>query len=224
MRIAAVTKARALGFIEIDELNRNGRIRLADVVPALVKRYGFLIYPTKIEDFDVNDKGMTFGSGRLNDIVIDELKIYSGAIYAETLSSTDDSRTVLLDILEWGANELELTYTAGMIKRWAYVSDITFYTDFPLLRSLSSPLDKLARKTGDQVTEIFGEDIVYHPMNFVVGHDPRVRKHGIAGFTIQQRVNTKFDENKYFSEAPLPTAVHLKFLAELEEDVKKLLA
>ncbi len=101
---------------------------------------------------------------------------------------------------------------------------LRFYTDFPLLRSLSSPLDKLAQKTGDQVSEIFGEAIVYHPMNFIVGHDPRVRKHGIAGFTIQQRVNTKFDENKYFSEAPLPTAVHLKFLAELEEDVKKLLA
>ncbi len=132
MRIAAVTKARALGFIEIDELNRNGRIRLADVVPALVKRYGFLIYPAKIEDFDVNDKGMVFGSGRLNDIVIDELRIYSGAIYAETLSSTDDSRTVLLDILEWGANELELTYVAGMIKRWAYVSDVTFLYRLPI--------------------------------------------------------------------------------------------
>lgn len=220
MQLAAIIKARTLAFIELDELNQKGKLRLADIVPAIVKRYEFLSYPTKIEDFDVDEKGVTFKSGRMDDIVIDELKVYSGLTYVETLSSTEDSRTVLLDLMEWGAKELGLTYTPGMIRRWAYVSDLSFFTDFPLLRTLSSPLDNLALKTGQHISEIFGEDIVYHPMNFVVGHDPRVRKNGIAPFSIGHRVNSKFEDNKYFSEAPLPTDVHLTFLSELEDEVK----
>lgn len=219
MQVAAVVKARTLGFIDLDELNKRGSVRLADVVPALVERYGFLAYPQKFEDFDLEDKGATFSSGRMGDVVIDSAKIYSGLIYVETLSSTEDSRKAILDILDWGAKELNLTYVDGMIRRWAYVSQVTFLTDFPLLRSLSTPLDNLARKTSEQIADIFGEEITYHPMTYIVGHDPRVRKNGIASFTIQQRANTKFDENKYFSEAPLPTDIHIRLLQELEQEV-----
>ncbi|WP_158820335.1 hypothetical protein [Granulicella sp. S156] len=217
MNLAAIVKARTLGFIEIDELNTSGRVRLADIVPEIAKRYDFKIFPTKIEDFDLNDKGVVFASGRLGGIVIDELKIYSGLIYVESLSTTEDSHKILIDLLEWGAENLGLTYTDGMIRHWAYVSHISFNTDFPLIKALSSPLDKIAEKTGKKVSELFGEEIVYHPMNFVVGHDPRTRKYGIAPFSIQQRAGIKFDDNKFFSEAPLPTELHIEYLREIEK-------
>jgi hypothetical protein len=45
------------------------------------------------------------------------------------------------------------------------------------------------------------------------------RKNGIASLIIEHRVNTPFEENKYFSEAPLPTKLHIKFLEEFEADV-----
>lgn len=220
MQLAAITKARTLAFIDIDELNRQGRVRLADIVPAIVKRYDFMAYPTKFEDFDLNDKGVTFSSGRLGEVVIDLVKVYSGLIYVETPSSTEDSRKVILDMLEWGAKELGLTYKEGMIRHWAYVSQVTFFSDLPLLRAVSRPLEKLARKTSEEISKIFEEEITYHPINLVVGHDPALRKNGIASFTIQQRANVKFRDNKFFSEAPLPTETHLKFLAELEADAQ----
>ncbi len=62
MQLAAIVKARTLAFIDIDELNKNGRVRLADIVPAIAKRYDFMTYPTKLEDFDIDDKGVTFSS------------------------------------------------------------------------------------------------------------------------------------------------------------------
>jgi hypothetical protein len=219
MQLAAIVKARTLAFIEIDELNRRGNVRLADIVPAIVKRYDFMSYPAKIEDFDMKDKGVTFASGRLADIVIDTVVVYSTVIYVETLSSTEDSRKVLLDILEWGAKELNFTYRHGMISRWAYVSHITFFTDFPLMRTLSSPLNDLAQKTSEQVSEFFGEDIAYQPMTITVGHDPRLRQHAIAPFSIQQRANVRFEANKYFSESPLPTDVHIRFLEDFVADL-----
>jgi hypothetical protein len=218
MNLAAILKARTLAFIDVNELNQRGRIRFSDLVPAIVERYSFQSFPTKWEDFDLSDKGVSFRSGRMGDVVIDELKIYSGLSYVESLSNTDDSRLVLIDLLEWGARDLGLTYTDGVIKHWAYISQISFTSEFPLLRSLSSPLDRIAHRTGKKVSEFFGEEISYYPMNFVAGHDPRVRKNGIAVFSVQQRAGVKFGENKFFSEAPLPTDVHLDFLREIESE------
>ena len=52
-----------------------------------------------------------------------------------------------------------------------------------------------------------------------IGHDPLTRKNSIAGISIEHRANVKFSDNKFFSEAPLPTDLHIKFLQELEKDV-----
>jgi len=48
-----------------------------------------------------------------------------------------------------------------------------------------------------------------------------IRKEPIAGFTIQRRVDTPFGENKYFSEAPLPTEIHLDLLQQFESDAER---
>jgi hypothetical protein len=219
MQLAAIIKARTLAFIEIDGLNKHGKIRLADLVSPIVSRYDFKSYPAKLEDFDVEGKGIEFLSGRLGDIVIDQFKIYSGLIFVETLSSTEDSRKVILDMLQWGKEDMGMTVDDRTIRQWAFVSHVTFFSEVSLLRDMSSPLGKLAEKTGRFVSDIFGESLTYHPLNFVVGHDPAARKNGIASFSIQQRANIPFRENKFFSEAPLPTDIHLRFLQELEADV-----
>ena len=46
-----------------------------------------------------------------------------------------------------------------------------------------------------------------------------IRKNGIASFFIQHRVNTRFEQNRFFSEAPLPTHLHIQYLEEFEADV-----
>ncbi len=217
MRLASVPRARAIAFIEIDELNMGGKVRLADCVGPIVERYQFAAFPQKLEDFDL-EKGVTFGSGKAGNLVIDSLVIYTGAMYLDTLSSTADSSRILLEMLEWGYEALGLSYTEGMVKKWGYISQLVFYTDFPLLCSLSSPVQKLAQKTSGITEELFG-GLKYEPMSITIGHDPMARKHGIAGLMIQHRVNTQFSENKYFSEAPLPTDLHIKFLQEFEIDV-----
>jgi len=218
MRIGAISKARALAMIELDELNVGGKIRFYDCIAPLVARYGFAVFPQKPEDFDLENKGVRFESGKVDDLTIDSLVIYSGAIYVDTLSSTANSERILLEMLEWEREQLGLTYTAGMIKKWAYISDIVFYTDFPLLASYSSPLQKLAQKTSSVTEKLFG-GLKYEPAYFRISHDPVVRKYGIASLSIEHRTNCLFSENKYFSEAPLPTDLHIKFLEEFEADV-----
>ena len=220
MKVTSISKARAVAIIDIDELNLNGRVRMVDVAPALVKRYEFATYPSKAEDFDY-EKGAKFGSGRIGDTVIDLFAIYQGLITMETLSSTDDSKAALEEILAWGASEFGLTYKEGMIRHWGYISHISFDSDFPLLNAVSNPLTNLAMKTGNFVDSLFGESLDYEVTKVVVGHDPLRRKNGIAGITIEHKINVKFDENRFFSEAPLPTNIHIKYLEEFEAEVLK---
>ena len=219
MKLAAIIKARAIALLDIDELNRNGVVRLADVAPLLTERYGFLTYPSTKEDFDI-EKGIKFLGGRCEDVVIDTFSIWSNMLTVETLSSTKDSKETLENILKWG-RELGLTYEDGMIKRWGYISQITFTTEFPLLSAVSVPLNNLARKTAEVVDSLFGEGITYEAARLNVAHDPLARKSGIAPLTIEHRVNVRFGDNKFFSEAPLPTDLHIKFLEEFEAEVLK---
>jgi hypothetical protein len=217
---SSIAKARAVALIDIDELNLNGRVRMAEVAPALVQRYEFATYPNKTEDFDY-EKGVKFGSGKIGETIIDLFTIYQGIITLETLSSTDDSKSALEEILTWGASEFGLTYKEGTIRHWGYISQISFDSDIPLLNAISSPLTSLAKKTGQFVDSLFGEGLDYEVTKVIVGHDPLRRKNGIAGVTIEHKINVKFDENRFFSEAPLPTKVHIKYLEEFEAEVKK---
>ncbi|QNI31068.1 hypothetical protein H7849_18450 [Alloacidobacterium dinghuense] len=218
MEITAILKARALARVELDELNLGGRVRFLDCVAPLVERYQFAVFPQKPEDFDFTKNGVKFESGKANGLLIDSLVIYDQAIYVDTLSSTDDSQKILLEMMEWGRDALRLSYRPGMFRKWGYISDITFQTDFPLLASFSSPLQRLGEKTSEVMGDLF-DGLHYQPMSLTIGHDPNVRKNGIAGLVIQHRVGTLFSENKYFSEAPLPTHFHIRFLQEFEADV-----
>jgi len=218
MQLAAINKARALAIIELTELNIGGKVRFTDCVAPIVERYGFAFFPKETKDFDLADKGIRFESGKANGVTIDALVLYDGALYVDTFSSTDDSRKIMLEMLEWGRDTFGLSYRPGMIRRWGYISQVVFYTDFPLLASMSSPVQKLAQKVSG-VTEELWNGLKYEPTNLSIGHDPSARKNAIASLFIQHRGNSPFSENKYYSEAPLPTHQHIKFLEEFEADV-----
>jgi hypothetical protein len=53
-------------------------------------------------------------------------------------------------------------------------------------------------------------------VTIMVDYDQLERKHALGRFSIQRRDNTPFSENKYFSDAPLPTDVHIRLLEEFE--------
>jgi len=222
MDVTAITKARAIAFMELDALAKGGKVRFSDCIQPLVERYDFKRFPTKPEDFDLDQSGVRFESGKIEGLLIDSLTIYSGAFVLDTLSSTNDSKAMLLDLFTWGSTELGLSYEEPLIRRWGYISDIVFQSDIALLELQSTPLQKLAAKTSDFTKQIF-DGLEYVPSEVRIGHDPAVRQHAIASLQIAHRTNTLFSDNIFFSEAPLPTHLHLQFLSEFEQDVKMLI-
>ncbi len=183
-----------------------------------MERYDFQKYPKTLEDFD-EVKGVEFHEGRLGKSVIQKLVIFSSVLVIETRSGTSESKELLEEMLLWGKDKLGLNYQPGMFKRFAYISDVSFYSDAPVLMP-SPSMAKLAKATSERISEIWQESIVYDGAQISLGYDPLSRRNPIAPFTIQRRAESRFSENKYFSEAPLPTEEHIKLLEMFEAEVK----
>lgn len=220
MKLAAVILARTLAYVEIFDLSPRGKVFLPDVVAGIAERYKFLKFPTKPEDFD-ESKGIVFEEGKIGNKVIQKFTIFSTLLVLETRSSTDDSQQIIEDMLLWGAAKFGIDYTPKGIKRHAYVSGISFYSDIPIL-TVSSVLHTLSEKTSAALSEIWQEPVHYETVGIAVGHDSMARKYGIAQFTLTRRAEAKFSENKYYSEAPLPTDMHMALLEEFEAGVRRI--
>lgn len=217
MKLASVVLARTLAFVETFDLAPRGAIFYPDLISELVQRYDFRKFPKTIEEFD-EAKGVEFYEGKSGKIVIQKFTIFDHLLVLETRSNTTDSKIVIEDMLKYGKERFGLKADPEIIRHWAYVSNLSFFSDFEVLST--DPLVTLARKTEELVSEIWKEAVKYEPLFTGVGHDPLTRKNGIAAFTISRRGETPFSEHKYFSEAPLPTDMHIQLLQEFEADMK----
>jgi hypothetical protein len=206
--------ARVLGYIDAWGLNPQGRVYFPDLVRELVKRYQFQKFPEKLEDFDLT-KGVEFLGGRFGNQPIQKFAIWDSLMVVETLTGTDESKAVLEEILTWSKKDLGLLYKPELIKHFAYVSDVTFFSDSPLLE-INPAVARLAAQSSKELSEIWQEPILYQPTTLRIGLDPMSRKYDIASFVIERRGGVRFSENKYFSEAPLPTKTHFKMLEQFE--------
>jgi len=219
MQLASVIRARVYALIQVEDLNPRGRVYYPDIAEALVARYEFKKYPTKIEDFD-ESKGIEFADGRAHDVVIDKVVILSSGIYVDTRDDTDASDAILHDALEWLASDFGLTYKPEMISRRAYISELTFHSDAPLLY-VHPVLQELCRVASSEVAHNFGQPLTYEPAAINLMYDKLQTAVGPAAFTVQRREGVPFSENKYYSSSPLKTAIHLKLLEMYEQAVIK---
>ncbi len=209
--------SRVLAFVDTADLSPTAGINAPEFVREIAKQFQFQKYPQTLEELDPL-KGMTFLTGRIGKRTISKFVIWSNVLVIETRSNTTEAKALLEEIILWSAAKFNLTYAPEMITRYAYISDLSFYSEAPIL-SVSPLWENIARKTSAALTEIWKEPIHYEPFEFKIGHDPLVRKWEIAPFQITRRVEHKFTENKYFSEAPLTTDMHVALLEEYEAGI-----
>jgi hypothetical protein len=220
MQLSAVTLARYIGFVETFDLNPRGKVFFPEILKALVERCHFQKFPREYSELD-EQKGVDFLDGKWGEVTVDKVTIYRDGILIDTRSTTADSERILHEALSWAASEFGITYRPEMIKRRAYVSNLTFYSQTPLLTVLNPTLSRLSDRVGRAVSEIFRRDFEYETTGITVHYDLSLRQIPVAAFTIQRRLQTPFSENKYFSEAPLPTDLHWTLLQEFEAGLVK---
>lgn len=214
MELAAVILARAIGYVEVLELNPRGGLHYPKLVQALVERYQFQRFPSKPEDFD-EAKGIEFTDGYWNGTAIEKLVIYTNGIQIDTRASTRDSKRFIEEALEWCRDSFAMTYHPQTIKRWAFISSVTFNSEISLTW-LHPALQALAPKLAQSAAVFTEEEMNFEVTGIQMTFDHSKIRNPIAGFLLQRRSGAPFSEKKYFSEAPMHTDEHLEALKELE--------
>lgn len=217
MKISSIVLSRVLAFIDTIDLSPVGGVDARGFVRETAEQFHFQKYPQTLDEFDTQ-KGMEFVSGRLGKKTISKFVIWNNILVVESRFTTTETQEMLQEMLLWGTEKFKLTYSPEMIQHYAYVSDLSFYSDAPLL-SIDPLLRRIAERIGSSLTKIWQEPILYEPFDLKIGHDPLARKWGIAPFQITRRAEHRFSENKYFSEAPLPTDEHIALLEEYEKEI-----
>ena len=217
MQLSAVLLARVIGFIDTSDLNPHGKAFFPALVPLLVERYGFQIYPKTPDDFDEDNKGVTFQTGHTGETTIDKIQIWRNGISVDVRSSTTDAADILESALLWLAKVGGLEYEKGGIKRWGYLSNLTFHSDIDFL-NVNPAVIKLCERVTESVANKQGKNLDYNMAGITLDFDRWRTPNQISSFTIQRRVEAPFSENKYFSAAPLPTDKHIEFLQLFEQE------
>jgi hypothetical protein len=219
MKLASVLLARYYGLVQIEDLNLGGTAYLPEIGAALVQRYGFAKFPAKPEEFD-EDKGIEFLEGRSGKQVINKVMLLSSGMYLDTQINTAASEQLWYELMGWAAETFGVTFREEMVKRCAYVSNFTFYSDAPML-SVNPILDEVRRIATSEVERNFGRRLEYQPAAVSITYDRTSTKVGTAAFTVQRREGVPFDENKYFSTAPLKTEIHMELLEKWEKAMSR---
>jgi hypothetical protein len=218
MKLSAVVLARALAFFDISDLNPRGRLFFPDLVPLIVERFRFSAYPQKPEDFD-EKKGVVFSHGYISNNSIDKLTVWNDGLGLDVRSSTDEAKVIIKDTFQWLSEKVGLNYNEDSIRRWGYLNSLTFHSDVDMLR-LNPAVERLCKRISSHIEGPRNKKYIFHAANLAMTFDRYMNPWTQAPFSIQRRGDVPYEDNKYFSEAPLPTDVHLELLQAFEDDLK----
>jgi hypothetical protein len=217
MQLSAIGLSRVIALFELAELNPQGRVFVPSLISPLVNRFSFQKKPEKFEDFDLS-KGVSFEFGYFGDTTITKLSFYNDGISLDTRSHTQESQQVVFAILEWLASEYGLNYHPRLIKRWAYVTNVTFYSDADL--TLLNPVMAFACQRLSELAADGGSgSLGYRVTRVAMDCDKSVNKIHKVSFVLERSLLTRFEDNKYFAEAPLKSDDLLTLLEEIEAGI-----
>jgi hypothetical protein len=195
---------------------------LAELIEAVKTKYKFRQVPTIAE---VAEKPANFGYGEIKRedtlIVIEQLLVsYVGiqatSIGASTRTSTEDSSFFLDELVGWVGERYHLD--VAPVFPPAYHSSLEVVFDAPISRRF----DEL-RPIGQEVTSLvkgYGlQNCPEYQLEGLSMHfepNPALLPAPLA-FIVERRIGSRYEENRYFSQAPLKTKDHEVVLAQLEK-------
>jgi hypothetical protein len=194
-------------------------IYLPNLAASLVQKCRFQKSPSTPQEFNLPD-GVNFESGVFDGVIIRKLTVFPLVMHIDAADSTDLAQHALLGLLQWAKEEFGVRYSPGMITRWAFVSDIAFQTEFALLERLNATLNSVSATISKAIRDNLNEELKYRPAKFWLAHDPQKRQASIAPFSIEHLALSLDEENKFLSEAPVSTKVHISLIEKLESELR----
>ena len=224
MEVAAVVLARSVAFVETIDLNPRGSLSFPRMIGLITERFGFRKTPLNkepLKDREKENNDLSFQDGYFEGINIDKLTISGDGIIVDVRSSTSDAKRIIHDSLMWLSEEIGLVYSPEMVTRWAYVSQLTFYSDVDIIRP-NAALSNLKERLTASVSAQHNEPYDFESTALALDFDRSLHKRATVNFSIQRRKDARFSENKYYSDAPVSTEEHIELLQAYEAGMKKI--
>jgi len=220
MELLAVRTARLIAYLNAEELNPSGRPIAHDYLKAFVERYAFIKWPTTADEIlDVQNKGITFETGKFGDVGINKVILFDWGVVVETSASTDAGEEILQDILRWGAETFGMSNRLSLITRRSYVSELVFSSDVSL-PIISPKLRALSSKVTGLVGGYLGNSLPFELTGITLAFDSSQSKQLYTPFQIYRLADTSFSQNKYYSGGPLKTSDHVQLINDFEASLQ----
>ena len=221
MELLAVRTARIICYLNVEELNPNGRPIAHDYMNAFVERYAFIKRPTTAEEIlDSSSKGITFELGKFGEVGINKVILFDWGVVVETSASTDACEEILQDMLNWGAERFGLSNRPSLISGKNYLSEIVFSSDMSLPK-ISPKLQFLGKEITDLVGSYIGSSLPFEAIGITLAFDATQTKQLHTPFQIQRLIDSPFSQKKYYSGAPLRTFDHVRLLNQFEKTIQE---
>jgi hypothetical protein len=223
MRLIGTESGRGVQLVVPDEVRPKHGQDAPVLYNLLAQRYGFAKTP---DIQDMFSKGITvakYEHGRFSapdfpvGLPIAALDFYTDGIIA-TCADTEVVDLLIDDCLEWLIEREFIRPAITKIPR-TYFSNLVIQFD-----QISSEKINSAFKTADRfnsaLNEQYGWDYRTPLGRLQFSADPRdLPQHRTAMFYIERRAGISYDQNWFFSSAPLPTSSHLRLLEGMERDL-----
>ncbi|MHC1726747.1 MAG: hypothetical protein AB9866_12175 [Syntrophobacteraceae bacterium] len=216
MKVLSVKQARSFWFFHLTDLNPSGQ-NVLRLIPFIVEKYNFLQFPNLMQDVDMS-KGLKFSRGAfstgLGEVEI-EFTLFADGLLADTFSNTDNSDAFLDELLNWLANDFALAPYEDILRSKAYVSELWVRCNRPL-NAVNSRLAGFTEYLSSLVEGHSHHPISYETSGIVCWTDPTILNPP-SPFRFERAADSLFEENRYYTVAPLRTEKHLEILERLEE-------
>lgn len=217
MKLLSINLARSIWLGPMLDFNPKG-VRLDYFLyPLLINTYKFRKFPS-INDAQDLVKGVSFGDGEfiINDQLTVNLSItfYNDGIVVDTRSSTDHSDGFLDDFFRRVSEEVDIPPYSSVLKETLYLSQV-FISPEKSLETLNSKLKHISKYLTQHTKG--NNDFQTSGLSF---WPDQTKKRNLVPFTFERAANTPFEDNRYYSSAPLQTNNHLELLDILESIFK----
>ena len=217
MKLLSIARSKAIWLFPTNDLNPKGAFN-GDLLDSLRSRYNFQVVPTPAQLFEFDTKKqavqLAMGSFKSTDGEVGvSLTYYTDGLIAETRGTTARADEFLADVLAWVHDEYGYAEPSSLKMRKVYSSELHVSLQDTL--SLINPaLDNIAGAYGTRA-KWSGQSNRFEVTGISFGSDP-ASKAQVPPFRLERDINAPFDEQRYYSVAPLQTADHLQILGQVE--------
>jgi hypothetical protein len=220
MKLVSYEFGQVLQLIRIEEMRPFSGVYVPDMVRAIRDRYRFITSPDPSQPPPVEgakyETGTVLVDGR--QIAIRFLGIYNDGILV-VCWNTDDADLVTDEFIDWSATTFGLRAPQTSIPR-KHNSQVVVDFDEPIDRLLAQ-FEVISRLYESILEGDQGTKIEAHLQRILISTDPAVGPPSVqTSFLLEQRASTPISLKRYFSAAPLRSAVHLTLLSEIERTIR----